>query len=127
MTDTIYMEQILDHWKSPRNFGSLRNPDISHKESNPLCGDELEIQMKIRGGRISDIRFTGKGCTISQASTSLLTEFVKGKTKEDVEKITKEDLLQLLGIDISPVRLKCALLSLDTIKNGIKIHEAYGK
>ena len=119
--DQFYREYILDHYKNPRNFGRLTNADISHEEENPLCGDVIGIELKLRDGVIDDVRFHGRGCAISQASASLLTERLKGMSLEEARKIGKEDVLEELGIDISPARLKCALLSLKVLKVG-----AYG-
>jgi len=121
MADQMYREYILDHYKNPRNFGRLEGADISHEENNPLCGDVVGMDIKTRDGLIEDVRFHGRGCAISQASASLLTERLKGMSLEDARKIGKEDVLEELGIDISPARLKCALLSLKVLKVG-----AYG-
>jgi nitrogen fixation NifU-like protein len=119
--DQFYREYILDHYKNPRNFGRLEHPDISHEEDNPLCGDVIGMDFRIKGDVIEDIRFHGRGCAISQASASLLTERLKGISLEDAKKIGKEDVLGELGIQISPARIKCALLSLKVLKVG-----AYG-
>ena len=119
--DQFYREYILDHYKNPRNFGRLENPDISHEENNPLCGDVVGMDIKTRDGVIEDVRFHGRGCAISQASASLLTERLKGMPLDDARKIGQEEVLQELGIEISPARLKCALLSLKVLKVG-----AYG-
>ena len=126
--DQIYQENILDHYKSPRNFGKIENPSVHHHEYNPLCGDEIEIFLIIdKNKKIADVKFSGKGCAISQASASMLTEQNNGKSLDELKKLTKENILNMLGIPISPVRLKCALLSLDTLKNGILIFEKYVK
>lgn len=121
MSDQMYREYILDHYKNPRNFGRLEDADISHEENNPLCGDVVGMDLKTRDGVIDDVRFHGRGCAISQASASLLTERLKGMSLDDARKIDKEDVLEELGIEISPARLKCALLSLKVLKVG-----AYG-
>jgi nitrogen fixation NifU-like protein len=119
--DQFYREYILDHYKNPRNFGRLENPDITHEEDNPLCGDVIGMDFRVKDGVIEDIRFHGRGCAISQASASLLTERLKGLALEDAKKINKEDVLGELGIQISPARIKCALLSLKVLQVG-----AYG-
>jgi len=125
-TDQIYQENILDHYKSPRNHGKIENPSVHHHEYNPLCGDEIEMFLIIdKNKKVVDIKFQGHGCAISQASASMLTEEAKGKGVDDIKKLTKENILEMLGIPISPVRLKCALLSLDTLKNSILIYERY--
>lgn len=124
----MYAENIMDHFNSPRNSGEVKDPDIKHKEFNPFCGDQIELTVKLRNGKeIQEIKFQGKGCSISQASASMLTEIVKNKNIEEVKKLTKEDILDLLNIPIGPVRMKCALLALDTLQNGIKIYEQYTK
>jgi nitrogen fixation protein NifU and related proteins len=119
--DQFYREYILDHYKNPRNFGRLEQPDISHEEDNPLCGDVVGMDFRVKDGVIDDIRFHGRGCAISQASASLLTERLKGLTLDQAKKINKEDVLGELGIEISPARIKCALLALKVLKVG-----AYG-
>ncbi len=117
--DELQLEILLDHYQNPRNFGHLENPDIIHEEGNPSCGDQIRIEIKLEDNKIADIKFTGKGCTISQASASILTEIVKGKTLDEVKNFGKEDMLNALGIPISPIRLKCALLGLKVLKAGI--------
>jgi len=121
LDDQFYREYILDHYKNPRNFGRLEAADISHEEYNPLCGDMVGMDFRMLDGVIQDVRFHGRGCAISQASASLMTERLKGMRVEDARKISKEDVLGELGIEISPARLKCALLSLKVLKVG-----AYG-
>ena len=115
----IYEEDILDHYQNPRNYGDLENPDISYEEDNPLCGDKIHMDLKIEDGIIEDIRFHGYGCTISQAAASMLTEEIKGKPVEEVKKLTRDDILEMLGIPLGPVRLKCGLLALKVLKAGI--------
>ncbi len=115
----LYREHILDHYQNPRNYGEMEAPDISHEEYNPLCGDRLVIQLKLDGDRVTDVKFHGEGCAISQASASMLTEVVEGKTLDELKTLTKEDILDMLGIPIGPVRIKCALLSLKALKAGV--------
>lgn len=119
MNSEIYSEIILDYYRHPKNFGKMENPDIISKDYNPLCGDSVEIQLKISNNKIVDVKFNGSGCAISRASASMLTEIIKGKTIEDIIKLDKDDILKLLGIELSPLRLKCALLPLKTLKLGV--------
>ncbi len=122
MSSEIYKDIILDYYRNPRNFGELPNPDVRAKDSNPLCGDIIEMQLKINDGKVEDIRFQGKGCAISQASASMLTEVVKGKSLDDVKALGKPDVLELLGIDPGPTRIKCALLGLKVLKLGVYMY-----
>lgn len=118
----MYREHILQHYKSPQNFGTLDAHDIQYREDNPLCGDDIEIQIKLDADeKVDQIAFHGQGCAISQASASLFTEHIKGKSVKDVEAMSKDDVLELLGIPISPVRMKCALLALSVVQNGIRV------
>jgi len=116
--EQFYREYILDHYKNPRNYGRLEAPTLSHEEDNPLCGDVVGIELRVTEGQIEDVRFHGRGGAISQASASLPTERIKGKSLEDARKISKEDVFEDLGIAISPARIKCALLSLKVLKVG---------
>jgi len=118
--DDFYRENILDHYRNPRNKGHLDNPTHMHEEHNPLCGDVIRIDLHVNDEDvIEDVRFQGEGCAISQASASMLTEMIQGKTLEEAKQVSKEDILEALGIDIGPVRLKCALLSLKVLKAGV--------
>ncbi len=119
MSPEMYSEIILDYYRHPVNFGELEKPDIVSKDSNPLCGDIVEMQLKVNDGKITDVKFKGQGCAISVASASMLTELIKGKTLEEVARLEKKDILEMLGIELSPIRLKCALLSLKALKLGI--------
>lgn len=117
---SIYSEIILDYYRYPRNKGTLTHPQIRARDSNPLCGDVVEMQLELdEKNSVKDVKFNGQGCAISQASASMLTELVKGKSLEDVRKISKEDILSLIGGQLTAVRLKCALLSLKVLKTGI--------
>jgi nitrogen fixation protein NifU and related proteins len=119
--DDMYRDIILDHYKHPHNAGTLEHPDVSHEDNNPLCGDRVRIDLQIADGIITDVRFQGRGCAISQASASLLTDEIIGKPVEQVAAFGKDDMLDLIGIplDKNPVRIKCALLALKTLKTGV--------
>ena len=117
--DDLYRDYILEHYRRPHNFGVLDEPTAKYEGANPLCGDRITMFLGIRDGVVAEVAFTGRGCAISQASASLLTDEVKGKSIEEVAKLTPDDLLDLLGIEISPARLKCALLSLDTLERAL--------
>ena len=117
--DDLYRDYILEHYRRPHNFGMLDAPDARHEGFNPLCGDRITITLAIRDGVVTDVAFTGRGCAISQASASLLTDEIRGKPVAEVEAMTSQDVLDLLGIEISPARLKCALLSLDTVSQAL--------
>jgi nitrogen fixation protein NifU and related proteins len=109
----MYQEIILQHYKSPRNFGSLEGAEFVGEESNPLCGDHIRIQLRLDAARgtVEQVRFDGDGCAISMASASMLTEKVKGRPMGDVMQLTRDDVLKMIGIPLSPVRIKCALTS----------------
>jgi nitrogen fixation NifU-like protein len=118
--DDIYREIIIEHYKNPSYRGHLDPHDISFEDSNPLCGDHIQIELRVdENGVVSDARFDGHGCAISQASADLLVESVIGKSLDEVKKLNRQDVLDLLGIELGPVRLKCALLSLKVLKAGV--------
>jgi len=119
----IYKENILDYYKNPRNKKELKDYTVKRKEVNPLCGDELTLYLKIDNDKISKATFLGKGCAISQASISMLTERIEGMSLREAKNLTKEDVLAMLGIPISIVRMKCALLSLKTITKSLEEKE----
>jgi len=114
--DSIYKEDILDHYKHPRNFGELDAPDVHVEANHPLCGDRLSMDLHLKDGVVEDVRFKGRGCAISQASASMLTEQMVGKSLEELAQMTKDDILENLGVEVSYARLKCALLSLDMLR-----------
>ena len=114
--DSVYKEEILDHYKHPRNFGELEDADIRVDANNPLCGDRLAMDLKVKDGIVQDVAFTGRGCAISQASASMLTEEMVGRPLEELAKMTRQDILDNLGIEVSYARMKCALLSLGLLR-----------
>ncbi|HET7903517.1 MAG TPA: SUF system NifU family Fe-S cluster assembly protein [Candidatus Eisenbacteria bacterium] len=117
--DDFYRQNILDHYQNPRNWGTLDHPDVSAEDSNPLCGDRIRMDLVLKDGKVADVKFSGSGCSISRAAASMLTEEVRGKTLEEVKALGRDDVLEMLGIELGPVRLKCALLALKTLKVGI--------
>lgn len=120
--DDLYRDLILDHYKNPRHKGTLDPHDFSFEDENPLCGDKIRIDVRLdENRRVAEVAFNGRGCAISQASASMLTESIVGKSLDEVKQLSKNDILEMLGIELGPVRLKCALLSLKVLKAG-----AYG-
>ncbi len=118
--DDLYRELIIDRYKNPHYRGALDPHDITFEDDNPLCGDHIRIDLRINGdNRVSEVAFDGHGCAISQASADLLAESILGKSLDEVKKISKQDVLDMLGIELGPVRLKCALLSLKVLKAGV--------
>ncbi len=115
--DQLYREQILEHYKRPHNFGRIDPYDLEFKDSNPFCGDEQHVFIRLdEEGHVADVSFEGKGCAISTAATSLLTDELAGMTREELLRLDKDFVLELLGIDISATRIKCALLGLKVVK-----------
>lgn len=118
--DDLYREVIIEHYKNPGFRGELDPHDISFEDENPLCGDHIRIDLRVNENEVvTEAAFSGHGCAISQASADLLLEFIIGKTLDEIHQLTKDDLLELLGIELGPVRLKCALLSLKVLKAGV--------
>jgi nitrogen fixation NifU-like protein len=123
----IYVEEIISHYEHPHNKGKMPNSDADFRDDNPLCGDVLTMHIRVKDGKISDISFEGEGCAISQATASLLTDFVKQMPLGDVKKIDYEKIKELIGIDPGPARMSCAVLSLKTLNGAIFIYEHKGK
>jgi nitrogen fixation NifU-like protein len=119
MGDSLYREVILDHSKNPRNKGTLDPADFSYEDDNPLCGDEIRIDVRVENDRVADIKFSGQGCAISVAAASMLTEMALGQPVAEVKEISKEDMLEELGVPVGPARMKCALLGLKVLKAGL--------
>jgi nitrogen fixation protein NifU and related proteins len=126
MTDDLYREVILDHYKNPRGHGLIDDPDAQAEGENPLCGDEVTIYVAFEadGETIDEVKFKGRGCAISQAATSMLTEMVRGRSATEVATLPRDELLEEIGIPLTPIRLKCALLGLSTLK--LALHKAKG-
>lgn len=115
--DELFRDHILDHYRHPRCHGTLEQPDARVEDANPLCGDKLRMDFRFRDGHVAEVRFSGQGCSISLASASLLCEAIEGKSLDEVKALTRQDVLDLLGIDeLGPVRSKCAMLALKTVK-----------
>ncbi len=115
--DDLYRDYILEHYRRPHNFGVIEDADASYEGANPLCGDRITLMLGVKDGIVDRVGFTGRGCAISQASASLLTDEIKGKPLSEVTGFRADDLLELLGIEISPARLKCAMLSHDSLQH----------
>jgi nitrogen fixation protein NifU and related proteins len=119
MATAYYGEHILDHYRNPRNYGKLEHPDVHSEDSNALCGDQLALDLQIVDDHVSAVRFQGRGCAISQASASMLAEIIGGKTTREVIHLGKDDILEAMGIPISPARTKCAFLCLRVLHRGL--------
>ncbi|MBT3455539.1 iron-sulfur cluster assembly scaffold protein [bacterium] len=116
----LYAHHMQEHYKNPKNKGLLKTPDISSLHHNPTCGDQVNIDAKVNNGVITEIKFSGDGCVISMATASILTEFCKGKTIKEIDKLEEHDVLNLIKMELGPARIKCAVLSLRAIQDGIK-------
>ena len=113
---SIYSEMILDHYQSPHNYGVVENATAKVKVNNPLCGDKIEMTAKLKDGQIEEIKFHGEGCAISKAASSMLTDYAKGKNKDQLQKLDKDFIIKMLGIELGVNRIKCALLPLEALK-----------
>ncbi|MFB6228372.1 MAG: iron-sulfur cluster assembly scaffold protein [Halobacteriales archaeon] len=124
MGSDMYRQQILDHYRNPRNYGELEDPTFSHVGENTSCGDEIEVFVTLDDeDRVEAVTFTGDGCAISQAAASLLSEEVRGMTVEELYELDRDDVLELLGVEVTPMRIKCAVLAEKVIQDGAKLHE----
>lgn len=119
--DELYRDFILDHYRNPRNAGTLPDPDATFEDNNPLCGDKIRMDLRVEDGKVTDVKFAGRGCAISMASASLLTEQIKGMPIADIAKLGKDDVLANVGINISAARLKCALLGIKVLKQALAL------
>ncbi|HVM29276.1 MAG TPA: SUF system NifU family Fe-S cluster assembly protein [Candidatus Limnocylindrales bacterium] len=118
--DDLYRDEILEHYRNPHNFGTLSEPDAVQELANPLCGDRITLMLGINDqGTIEQVAFTGRGCAISQASASMLTDQIRGMKLDEIARLDRDAVLENLGIEISPARLKCALLSLQTLRGAL--------
>ena len=122
--EEMYREEIMDHYQNPRNFGHMTGADISYHDYNPVCGDDVTVQLKMENSTVKEAMFIGKGCAISQAAASMLTEEIAGKSVRDIVSMKSDDMLRLLNINPGPVRIKCALLALRAVQKGIVQYEA---
>ena len=124
MGSDMYRQQILDHYRNPRNYGELEDPTFSHVGENPMCGDEIEIDVELAddGETIERVAFRGEGCAISQAAASLLSEQLPGTSLDELREMDRDDIIDLLGVDISPMRVKCAVLAEKVAQDGAKIY-----
>lgn len=120
----MYRQQILDHYKNPRNYGEMADPDFSHVGENPSCGDTIKVDVKLADDdeTIEEVSFTGDGCAISQAAASLLTKELPGKRIEDLHGMDTDDITEMLGVEISPMRIKCAVLARQVAQDGAKLY-----
>ena len=118
--EEIYRENIIDHFKNPRNYGEIVEAEIKHSELNSVCGDMIQLFVKLKEGKVEDVKFKGNGCAISMAATSMMTEILKKKTLNEIKNLNEEDIFEILGIKLSVVRMKCGLLCLNTLMKGLE-------
>ncbi|AGN00473.1 SUF system FeS assembly protein, NifU family [Salinarchaeum sp. Harcht-Bsk1] len=123
MGSDMYRQQILDHYKNPRNYGEIEEPTYSHVGENPMCGDEITVDVLLEDDTIEQIAFRGDGCAISQASASMLSERLTGASVEELVEMDRDDVIDMLGVDISPMRVKCAVLAEKVAQDGYEIYE----
>jgi nitrogen fixation NifU-like protein len=125
MGSDMYRQQILDHYKNPRNYGELEDPDIEHVGENPMCGDTIKMFVELADDKetIARVSFIGDGCAISQASASMLSEELRGTSLEEVREMDRDDVIDLLGVELSPMRIKCAVLAEKVAQDGVAIYE----
>lgn len=121
--DGVQAEIVLEHYREPHNYGSMENPTVSVTEANPVCGDTVNLSLLIEGGIVKDVKFVGKGCSISQASASMLTDRIKGASLEDVRKIVEKSIVDMIGLNLGPTRERCALLSFNTLQKCLERYE----
>ena len=125
--DSLYKEIVLDHYKNPHNFGTLDPADYTAEDSNPLCGDQVRMDLRVEDGIVTDVKFSGRGCAVSMASASILTDMIMGQPLEEVRAITRDDLLEEIGIPVSPARMKCATLGLTVLNLSLALKEAHAR
>jgi len=125
--DSLYKEIVLDHYKNPHNFGTLDPADYTAEDSNPLCGDQVRMDLRVEDGIVTDVKFSGRGCAVSMASASILTDMILGQPLEEVRAITRDDLLEEIGIPVSPARMKCATLGLTVLNLSLALKEAHAR
>lgn len=123
--DSLYREIIIEHHKTPHNFGTLDPADYTAEDTNPLCGDQIRMDLRVKDNIVTDVAFSGRGCAVSIASASMLTDMIKGMTLDEVRAITKDDLLEEIGIPVSPARIKCATLGLNVLNLSLALKEAH--
>ena len=116
MQDPLYHDNLLSHYHAPKNYGLREDFDVEGRGNNPLCGDSLTVRVKFDGDRVSGVSFIGEGCVISRAAASLVSEHIKGKSREEIRAMTSEEVMTLLGVTVMPARMKCAMLALETIQ-----------